>query len=233
VGVAVGAVSQHDEILTRIDLLLQREDVSEQELRGELESLRSGSQLAVANLRRAANLVRSFKRTSIDQSSEHLRDFQMGELIRDVLFVLNNQLKRLPILVSVQCDLNLTLHGAPGLIEQLLTNLIMNAVQHAFVNGTRSGNIRIAVSLEQGQVRLQFSDDGVGMDDAQRARIFEPFFTTRRSEGGSGLGLYICYNIVSAQLGGSIQCQSSPEAGRRFDIRFPAALPVAPTEASP
>lgn len=229
VGVAVGAVSQHDDILRRIDKMLEQEDVSEEALRSELDSLRSGSDLALANLRRTAGLVQSFKRTSIDQSSDQLRDFQMQEVIRDVLFVLNNLLKRLPVQVRVQCPDDLKLYGAPGLIEQLLTNLIMNAIQHAFAGGTSTGNIEISASQERGQVQLQFSDDGVGMTAEQLARVFEPFYTTRRKDGGSGLGLYICYNIVTSKLGGSIQCHSAPQAGCRFDIRFPAVMSQAPS----
>lgn len=229
VGVAVGAVSQHDDILGRIDRLLLQDDVHEEDLRAELAHLRSGSELALANLRRTASLVQSFKRTSIDQSSQQLRDFQMKEVIQDVLFVLNNPLKRLPLQVQVECPDSVRLHGAPGLVEQLLTNLILNAIQHGFAGGTRPGNIRIAATLEQGWVRLQFSDDGLGMAPAQKARIFEPFFTTRRQEGGSGLGLYICYNIVTTQLGGSIECQSTPLGGCQFTIHFPAVSGQAST----
>jgi signal transduction histidine kinase len=70
---------------------------------------------------------------------------------------------------------------------------------------------------------MEFADDGVGMEPDQIARIFEPFYTTRRGQGGSGLGLYICYSIVTARLGGSIECRGQPQAGCRFDVRFPAA----------
>jgi len=56
------------------------------------------------------------------------------------------------------------------------------------------------------------------------ARVFEPFYTTRRGQGGSGLGLYICYNLVTTRLDGRIQCTSAPGAGCRFDIRFPMHL---------
>jgi signal transduction histidine kinase len=166
--------------------------------------------------------VQSFKRTSIDQTSEQARVFDMKELINDVLFALQGTVKRLPINVSVECPDAMQLDGIPGLIEQLLTNLVMNAVQHAFCDGQRSGNIHIRVQREGSNIHMEFSDDGVGMDAEQIARIFEPFYTTRRGQGGSGLGLYICYTIVTARLGGSIECHGQPQAGCRFDVRFPA-----------
>ncbi|MBK7050068.1 MAG: DUF3365 domain-containing protein [Rhodoferax sp.] len=222
IGVAVGAVSQHEEILAHIGQMLSMEEVSEESLRAELESLRQGGALALSNLRRAASLVQSFKRTSIDQASEQVRPFLMQELISDVLFTLQNVLKRLPIKITVDCPPDVKLHGVPGLLEQLLTNLIMNAVQHAFDGGQRAGNIGITVTREDDTVLISFADDGVGISPAHIGHIFEPFFTTRRGDGGSGLGLYICYNIVTVKLAGTIQCESSLGVGCSFDIRFPA-----------
>lgn len=222
VGVAVGAVSQQEETLNDIDRLLDAEDVSEDALRAELTSLREGGALALSNLRRAANLVQSFKRTSIDQSSDEIRAFDMKALVDDVLFTLHHQFKRLPIAVQVTCAPDLHLLGTPGLLEQLLTNLLMNAIQHAFDNGQRVGRIEIGAERDGANLHLSFSDDGVGMSAEHLARVFEPFYTTRRGQGGSGLGLYICYNIVTIKLGGNIHCSSTPGAGTRFDIRFAA-----------
>lgn len=221
VGVAVGAVSQHEETLARIETMLTQDEVNEDALRAELDYLRQGGALAMSNLRRAANLVQSFKRTSIDQTSEQVRSFGMKELIHDVCFTLQHVLKHLPITTHVDCADNFTLQGVPGLLDQLLTNLIMNTVQHAFENGKRAGNIHISARREGPLVHLSFADDGVGITTEQLARVFEPFYTTRRAQGGSGLGLYICYNIITNQLGGTIECQSSPNNGCRFDIRFP------------
>ena len=229
VGVAVGAVSHNDDTLLRIDKMLSQDEVNEDLLRLELAGLRESGALAMANLRRAANLVQSFKRTSVDQTSEHIRTFDMKELISDVLFALHSTLKKLPIEVTTHCPEELELKGMPGLLQQLLTNLVMNAIQHAFDGGNRSGKIDIRVSHSGSEVRLEFSDDGKGMDSHHLSRIFEPFYTTRRGEGGSGLGLYICYNIVTTQLGGTIVCESQPEAGCRFDIHFSSRMttPVA------
>lgn len=228
VGVAVGAVSHSDEALNRIDRMLRDEEVSEDQLRTELASLRESGALALSNLRRASHLVQSFKRTSVDQMSEQIRRFAMRELIDDVLFSLHSTLKRLPLEIIVTCPDDLKIEGMPGLYQQLLTNLTMNAVQHAFDDGKRAGVIHVRVSPSTDQVQLEFSDNGKGMDSAQVRRIFEPFYTTRRGEGGSGLGLYICYNIVTTQLGGSIQCHSQAGAGCRFDIHFPARLKAQP-----
>jgi hypothetical protein len=81
-------------------------------------------------------------------------------MLQDVLFVLNSQLKRAPLQVHVQCPQDIRLHGAPGLIEQVLTNLTMNAIQHGFDGGQRDGAIDIVVALNQDQVHLRFFDNG-------------------------------------------------------------------------
>jgi len=222
VGVAVGAISQHEEILQRIDKMLHQEDVNEEELRAELLQLQQGGALALSNLRRAAHLVQSFKRTSIDQTSEQVRQFGMKQLIEDVCFTLQHTLKRLPVSFQIDCADKLQITGSPGLLEQLLTNLIMNSVQHGFDNGARAGQISIEAKLDGEYLVLHFADNGAGMTSDQLQRIFEPFYTTRRTQGGSGLGLYICYNIVRTQLCGSIECDSAPDAGSRFTIKFPA-----------
>jgi len=141
VGVAVGAVSHNEEALSRIEKMLSEDEVSEDALRAELGTMRESGTLAMANLRRAAGLVQSFKRTSVDQTSEQLRDFQMKELIDDVLFSVHSHFKRHPIEIRVDCKDDLQLRGLPGVMEQLLTNLLMNALQHAFEEGKRPGHI--------------------------------------------------------------------------------------------
>jgi signal transduction histidine kinase len=157
----------------------------------------------------------------------------MKELVDDVLFALHSTLKKLPIEVKVLCAERLQLTGMPGILQQLFTNLVMNAIQHAFDGGVQPGMIEIALTRLGNNVHLEFSDNGKGMGAAHLARIFEPFYTTRRGEGGSGLGLYICYNIVVTQLGGTIECLSQPGQGCRFVIEFPITLKGKQEKVSP
>ena len=66
-----------------------------------------------------------------------------------------------------------------------------------------------------------FSDDGKGIPTDVLPKIFDPFFTTKRGAGGTGLGLFVIYNIVVKQFGGSISCDSEPGQGTIFTIQFP------------
>jgi signal transduction histidine kinase len=114
----------------------------------------------------------------------------------------------------------------PGLIGQVLTNLFLNAMIHAF--GERdSGQIDIrAQEQDADQILIEFADNGHGMSETTRHRIFEPFFTTVRGKGGTGLGLHIAYNVVTSQLGGQIAVSSTPMVGTVFRITMPRKAPT-------
>jgi two-component system NtrC family sensor kinase len=88
-----------------------------------------------------------------------------------------------------------------------------------------SGSITIEASQNQGDVLLNYADNGKGMDAETQARIFDPFYTTKLGQGGSGLGLYIVYNLTIGVLGGKIQVISSPGAGAQFLLHLPLIGP--------
>ena len=82
-----------------------------------------------------------------------------------------------------------------------------------------------AREIEQGQVMLNFSDDGVGMTPKTLHQVFDPFFTTKMGQGGSGLGMNIVYNVVTGMLGGSIGIASTPGNGTSVTIMLPKNAP--------
>lgn len=222
VGIAVGAISHGDETLNTLNGLIAEEEVSEQQLISQLDKLRESHQLALINLHRAAELVRRFKRTSIDCGSQQKRHFSLTELIQDVLTTLRNTLKRTNIQFDIQCPDELKLYGTPGMMQQVLINLINNSIDHGFDQGKIPGKITIK-AWRTGTQRLiiEFHDNGVGMPGAVRQKAFEPFFTTNRNNGGSGLGLYIIYNIITQEMLGTIHITSSPNEGTTFRIECP------------
>ena len=223
VGVAVGAASHAQEARGEIERLLGSEEVSEADLRGQLAIISESSALTLSNLKRAAALVQSFKRTSVDQISDHDRDYEMAELIDDVRRSLHNVFKRTRIAIHIDCPDRLKLHGPAGAVEQILTNLLMNSFHHAYDDGARAGSIHIRVRLDTtGNLELRYEDDGAGMNAEALAKIFEPFYTTRRGKGGSGLGLYMVYSLATVKLAGSITCSSEPGKGARFILTYPA-----------
>ncbi len=104
----------------------------------------------------------------------------------------------------MECEPGLLLNSYPGSYGQILTNLFLNAVIHAFPEG-QPGQIDVEVQASgRDGVEVLFADNGRGMSPEVRRHAFDPFFTTRRNQGGTGLGLHIVYNIVANRLGGRI-----------------------------
>jgi len=105
---------------------------------------------------------------------------------------------------------------APGQIRQVFVNLLVNAVQAL---GNR-GTVRLETTIRGDDLVVRVEDDGPGISMAHRARLFDPFFTTKPVGEGTGLGLYVSYQIAAAH-GGEIRVDSTPGHGSRFEVRLP------------
>ena len=108
------------------------------------------------------------------------------------------------------------LQGSPGRLRQVVLNLVVNAVHAVGAQGL----VRVATEQRGRQALVRVEDDGPGIDPEVRARLFEPFFTTKPVGQGTGLGLYVSYEIVRAH-GGEIRVDSEPGRGSRFEVRIP------------
>lgn len=178
---------------------------------------------AVTNLRRAASLVQSFKQVAVDQTSEVLREFELYGYLGEVLMSLRPRWKRSSHTVELRAegDAERTIVKTyPGVIMQIMSNLISNSLVHGF-EGMQNGVVEIVLRRTNGDICIDYRDNGKGMTPEQRQRIYEPFFTTKMGSGGSGLGMHIVWNLVTRKLGGVIECQSEPSQGARFIITFP------------
>ncbi len=182
---------------------------------------RDASQQLVANLHRAGELIQSFKQVAVDRSHAERRQFSLSEATDQIIASLRPVLKKAVISLSVDVPPGLVIDGYPGSYGQILTNLILNAANHAFVDG-RSGTISIAARARgPDDIEIIFADDGAGMTPDVQRQAFDPFFTTRRNEGGTGLGLHIVYNLVTQQLGGRMMLDSRLGQGTTFRIIMP------------
>jgi signal transduction histidine kinase len=175
----------------------------------------------VANLHRAGELIQSFKQVAVDRSHAERRQFSLSEATDQIIASLKPVLKRSPITLSVDVPEGLIIDGYPGSYGQILTNLFLNAANHAFANG-RAGAISISAKARGTEdVEIIFADNGAGMTPDVQRQAFDPFFTTRRNEGGTGLGLHIVYNLVTQQLGGRMMLDSRLGQGTTFRIIIP------------
>jgi signal transduction histidine kinase len=190
---------------------------------------RDASQQLVANLHRAGELIQSFKQVAVDRSHAERRQFGLGEATDQIVASLRPVLKKAAITLSVDVPEGLVIDGYPGSYGQILTNLFLNAANHAFADG-RSGAISISARARgSDDVEIIFADNGAGMTPDVQRQAFDPFFTTRRNEGGTGLGLHIVYNLVTQQLGGRMMLESRLGQGTTFRIIMPKVAKGGPT----
>jgi PAS domain S-box-containing protein len=172
------------------------------------------------NLKRAADLVKSFKQVAVDQTAEERRRFILKEYMDNVLLSLRPSYKRTRHLIHVECPPELELFSYPGAFSQIISNLIINSLIHGF-EGIEAGRIEMQVSVVNGKLLFRYSDNGIGMRPEVVKKIYDPFFTTKRVPDGTGLGMHIVYNLVNQVLGGHITCTSAEGAGTVFTISIP------------
>lgn len=219
-GIGVTAASFLEGEVKRLNQLLFDKELSKSDIETFGRNATESSQLILRNLYRADKLVKSFKQVAVDQSSEETRKINLHAYVEEVLVSLQPAIKKSTHEVNVYCKEVLLFETYPGAIYQILVNLLMNAILHAFPDQTK-GKIDILISRDMDMVLLEFCDNGCGMTEDIRRRVFEPFFTTKRGVGGSGLGLHIAWNLATQLLGGSLSCESKSGQGTSFYLRIP------------
>ncbi len=191
-----------------------------------LERSHETAELIFTNLNRAADLVQGFKQVAVDQATDERRTFELKPYLDEILMSLQPRLRKTAITVTITCPADVIMDTYPGALFRIVTNLVINALIHAYDEG-QSGQITLTAHSkpEQGLVTLVFSDDGKGIPDNIQARVFDPFFTTNRGRGGTGLGLNIVFNLVTQMLGGTVTLESKQGAGTNFIMRLPTKAP--------
>ena len=165
----------------------------------------------------------------VGRSHADRRQFDLRESTDHIIASLRPVLKKSQLALTVDMPAGIMMDSYPGAYGQVLTNLFLNSVIHAFPNG-RTGTITVEARQVRDDIDIFVSDDGIGMSEEVQRRALDPFFTTRRNEGGTGLGLHIIFNLVTQQLGGRLTFESRLGWGTRFRITIPC---VAPGESPP
>lgn len=220
IGIAVTAASHYESRTRELVAKIGSNQLKRSDLDQYTRLSEETARMLLVNLERAAELVQSFKKVAVDQSSEARRVFNLKRYTEEVLISLRPRIRKTQLQVELECPENIELNSYPGAFSQILTNLIVNSIMHAY-EPDQSGTLRLSFSLEDQRVVFDYRDDGKGIDNTILGRIFDPFFTTKRGTGGSGLGLHILYNIVSGTLGGSVEVFSTVGMGTHFRLSMP------------
>lgn len=186
--------------------------------------VQEGVDVMERNLRRAAELISSFKQVAVDQSSHQRRRFDLREIVQELTLALSPTLRRAGVTLTHDLPAGVTLDSYPGPLGQVIMNVVNNAVVHAFAQQA-DPRIEAHGEVSDGQLTLTLSDNGCGIPPEHLPRVFDPFFTTRLGQGGSGLGMHIVYSLVTELLGGSVNIDSTVGRGTTVTLHIPLQAP--------
>jgi len=206
--------------------LLEKGELRKSTLERYVCDMKEAEMLAARNLLKAADLIKSFKQVAIDQTSYQRRRFDLLLTLQEILLTIQPMLRQSSVEVKLEVPVGIALDSFPGPLGQIVTNLINNALLHAF-EGVEDASIQLSVvNEEKNWIVLTLADNGKGIAPEYLGKVFDPFFTTRLGQGGSGLGLHIVHNLVTGILGGQIRVFSGEGRGAQFVLRLPLVAPL-------
>ena len=181
---------------------------------GDDKQSKSDIDLLQTEVKRCSRIVQgilSFAR----ENEPDIKEFDMSILIEETLALLRHRIESDNITVETELADNLLLTGDANQLQQVLVNVILNAVQ-----ASAGGTVHIKAHLEVDYVAVEIIDTGTGINDVELNRVFDPFFTTKAEGQGTGLGLSVSYGIVKHH-GGTIHVENNVDAGLRVVILLP------------
>ncbi|MFO0865880.1 MAG: PAS domain S-box protein [Gemmataceae bacterium] len=192
------------------------EEIDLDYLRDNISRILSRTRDGVDRVSRIVHSLRGMARTDPPKMTET----RIPSLIDATLEILAGRFKRSGIEIQQQHDPEPSVFGVSSQLNQVLLNLLINAFQAVESHRTEGGVIRIVTRREPPWLVIEISDNGPGIPSKDLTNIFDPFFTTKDVGEGTGLGLWISHQIVSAH-GGRIEVESEPGQGALFRLWLP------------
>lgn len=193
-----------------------------------MDDVEQACAVLMRGLSSAGDLVASFKQVAVDRTTAQRRRFELQQTCHEITSTLMNQVKISGHQLTLDIPPDIWLESYPGPLGQVITNLINNALLHAFED-RKLGHMHLSAQLLPNErVEIRFKDDGVGISEHNLHHIFDPFFTTKMGQGGTGLGLSISFNIVTSLLGGQLSVTSTLEKGSCFILDLPLQATAPP-----
>lgn len=218
-GLCVTASSYLQDMSTQLAFRGSTEAVKVADVEAFVNTVDETIEIVMSNLTKSVDMVNNFKTVAVDTSSEKIRRFNLLDYLKTVIGSLAPELRKTRHVIDITGD-DLVLESYPGALSQVITNLVMNSIIHAYEPGDE-GELLIRTVHDGSNVHLNCSDNGKGMSAESLAKVFEAYYTTRGGEGGSGLGTRIIYQLVTETLQGQISCSSELGVGTMFTITIP------------
>jgi len=221
IGISVTSATNIEEKMRELESDFLSGQLTKNSFKSFMQHSQQGLDILIKNLARASDLVRSFKQVAVDQSSDELREINLHEYCDEIILSLHPKLKNTNISVINTIPDDIFIFTNPGSIYQIISNLIVNSVIHAFDDRSEDPEIVLSSTSDGSQHTITYNDNGNGLDETTLTKIFDPFYTTKRGQGGSGLGMHVVYNLVTTSLHGNITVNSTPGKGISIDMIIP------------
>ncbi|WP_269518870.1 sensor histidine kinase [Alteromonas sp. BMJM2] len=221
-----GALMMVSSVQRRADELEQLipNELTLEKLHRHIKHNKEACELALSNLNRSADLIKRFKRVSVDRGSEDIVQFSLEKLVTDLCISVKPLLKEKKVEILLDSDDDITLQSYPGVLSQVLQNFVVNSIEHGF---QKQSNNKVVISfrIDGDSAVVTYTDNGSGISEDIAPKIFDPFVTSARASGNTGLGLHLVYQWVTGMLKGKISV-ASREGETTFTITMPIALEV-------
>lgn len=221
VGIGVTSATNIEEKIQALEKSFLSGKLTKREFESSMQHIRKGLDILIANLNRASDLIKSFKQVAVDQSSDEFRHIDVREYCDEIIMSLHPKLKNTNIKVENIVPESVVVFTNPGALYQIISNLIVNSIIHAFDGGQDEEKIQVGAERCDDELTVCYMDNGKGVEEEALAKIYEPFYTTKRGQGGSGLGMNVVYNLVTTSLNGTIDIVSKPGEGLKVTIKVP------------
>ncbi|MGF1711173.1 ATP-binding protein [Vibrio kagoshimensis] len=224
-GIAVTASSLIKESCNELNNAFTSQTLTSLQFEQIMQQMNQASVLLEDNLNRGAKLIRDFKQTAVDQVSESRSQFNVKQSLDALIASIHPETRKVPVTPCLDGDPSITMNSLPGVLTQVVSNLILNSVNHAFYE-KQDAEITLNFHVEGDFIIFIYRDNGCGVDRTLHQKIFEPFFTSKRGQGGSGLGLNLVFNLIHQKLAGQLSFESELGSGVTFTFSLPRNLPM-------
>ena len=181
------------------------------------KQLQENYQVSDIACQRIVNIVNSIRNQTRNISGETIKIFLVSDIIKDLKVLLHQKLKQSGCELLVTGNSDCKIQGDPGKLAQVLTNIVMNAIQ---AYGANPGRVEINTKNCQHEILIKVTDTAGGIPEKYQAGIFKNILTTKGTLG-TGLGLYISHAIITSNFKGDIWFDTEKEKGTTFFITVP------------
>jgi len=218
-GNSIMALSHIEQVLMEFETEILSARPRKTNIESLLEQAKEALNIITISQNKAINLVKTFKQVSLVFSDDEKKEMNVHELFEQIITTLKPEIESKNVTLQLQGDENLTIKSIPRILLLSLSQLVLNATQHAF-NTSKIKRLHISYSGTKDSLKIVIKDSGCGIESDKINRIFDPFYTTNRAHGSVGLGLHMVHNLVT-ELEGEITCESGLETGTTFTIIIP------------